>query len=59
MMKSRSIHPFSMQTWRMPFMSALSRPGLTGSSRSAVRPIGVARGSMTMIFAPLSRARQM
>ena len=30
-----------------------------GRNKSAVRAIGVMRGSMTIIFAPLSRARQM
>ena len=57
-MNSRSIHPRSMQTWRMPFMSALSRPGRTGRNRSAVRAMGVMRGSMTMMRAPASRALQ-
>ena len=57
-MNSRSIQPRSIITCRIPLASALSRPGRTGRKRSAVRAIGVMRGSMTMIFAPLSRARQ-
>ena len=58
-MNFSSVQPRSIMTCKMPLARALSRPGRTGRKRSAVRAIGVMRGSMTMIFAPLSRARQM
>lgn len=38
--------------------SAESVPGLRPRNRSAVRAVGVTRGSATMSLAPLSRARQ-
>ena len=57
-MNFSSTQPRSISTCKMPFARALSRPGRTGRKRSAVRAMGVMRGSMTMIFAPLSRARQ-
>ena len=42
----------------MAFSSATSVPGRTGSQRSAVRAIGVSRGSTTIRLAPRSRACQ-
>ena len=40
----------------MAFSTTMSVPGRTGSHRSAVRAVGVSRGSSTIRWAPLSRA---
>ena len=58
-MKARSVRPSRMITCSIAISSARSVPGRTGRYRSALRAIGVKRGSATMSLAPLSRARQM
>ena len=57
-MKSWSSQSRSMMTCSIAPSSAESEPGLSPRNRSAVRAVGVTRGSATMSFAPLSRARQ-
>ena len=47
-MKSRSIQPRSIITCSMPLKTPMSPPERTGMKRSAVRAIGVMRGSRTI-----------
>jgi hypothetical protein len=58
-MKSWSTRSRATTWWSMPDSSAESVPGRNPRKRSAVRAMGVTRGSATINRAPRSRARQM
>ena len=55
-MKSRSIQPRSIMMCSMPLKTPMSPPERTGMNRSALRAIGVMRGSRMISLPPFSRA---
>jgi hypothetical protein len=55
-MNSRLIQPRSIMMCSMPLKTQMSPPDFTGMYRSALRAMGVMRGSITISLAPFSRA---
>jgi hypothetical protein len=57
-MNRSSVRPSRTTTFSTPLKNAASVPGRTRTRTSAVRAMGVSRGSITISLAPRSRAPQ-